>query len=65
MSSDWSRNGEGKEEQAGARVPLGVVPGPLPAVSPPGITGLLRSTVASGHVASLATGPHKSAPTNR
>ena len=42
-----------EEEWMGARVPLGAAP----TVCPPGITGLLRGTVASGHVASLATGP--------
>ena len=46
-----------EEERTGARVPLGAAPGLLPAVSPPGMTGLLRGTVASGHVASLATVP--------
>ena len=65
MSSDWSQNGEGKEERAGARVPLGAVPGPLPAVSPPGITGLLRSMVPQGMWLPWQQAPSESAPTNR
>ena len=44
-----------EEEWMGTRVPLGAAP----TVCPPGITGLLHGTVASGHVASLATGPQR------
>ena len=55
VPGDWSWNGaEGRGGGVdGRQGPLGAAP----TVCPPGITGLLRGTVASGHVASLATGP--------
>ena len=57
VPGDWSWNGaEGRGGGVdGRQGPLGAAP----TVCPPGITGLLRGTVASGHVASLATGPQR------